>query len=168
MRNIFTKILVLGIILSTQIVNASVEIIDCNSTQKEDLEKMVNYVNNNWSDFEHYLESTTNINLKSCIKNRFKKNGKIICEDSCGPRVNGWASYLSKKVHFCPSFMNRVGALSRKVDRRACYFALAVHEFGHTCFRGHGTVEDMDNAAFEWYERTHPRVTIDLINCGMD
>lgn len=140
----------------------------CNSTQREDLEQMANYVSNNWNDFENYIDRNYGINLKNCIENRFKKNGTIVCEDSCDPGVNGWARYLSKKAHFCPSFLNRVGRFERKVNRRACYFALAAHEFGHTCFRGHGTVEDIDDGAFEWYELTHPRVTIDLIDCGMD
>lgn len=160
------KILLFFMLLNTNVF--AMETVNCNSAQRDDLNAMANYVNNNWDEFEDYVDRNTGINLKSCIKNRFKKNGKVICEDSCAPNVNGWAAYLSKKVHFCPLFLNNVAKLDRKVSRRACYFALAVHEFGHNCLRGHGTVEDLDNAAFDWYEQTHPRVNITLASCGMD
>jgi hypothetical protein len=39
---------------------------------------------------------------------------------------------------------------------------------GHTCWRDHGTVEPLDDLAFEYYKSRHPDVTISMISCGMD
>ncbi|MBL6991709.1 MAG: hypothetical protein ISR65_18150 [Bacteriovoracaceae bacterium] len=165
MKNVILAIFIGAITLSTA---SALTTQGCNSTQRNDLQEMADYVNNHWNAFENYIDRHYGINLKSCIKNRFKKNGKIVCENSCSSGVNGYAYYLSKKAHFCPSFLNRVGRLSKKVNRRGCYFALAAHEFGHTCLRGHGSVEDIDDGAFDWWASTHDLVDIDLRDCGMD
>ena len=128
-------------------------------------------VDHDWADFEKFIEDETGLNIKGCMQNRFQDNGKIDCESSSGGTcsgANGWASYLSHTAHFCPTFVNRVRALTGDSNKKACYLALMTHEFGHTCWRGHGTVEDIDDAAFKYAKKTLPGVTIDLIDCGMD
>lgn len=71
-----------------------------------------------------------------------------------------WASYLNKRAHFCPLFLNRVASLPNPAaNREACYFALLAHEWAHACDRGHGTVEVIDDLAFQFFQQNHPEVT---------
>lgn len=80
---------------------------------------------------------------------------------------NGWASSLNKKCHICPSFLKTVGAISGEENRQACYFALISHEWGHTCERGHKTLEIIDDEAFEFWKSKHSALTIVYSDCGM-
>ena len=44
---------------------------------------------------------------------------------------------------------------------------MVTHEWGHTCERGHKTLEIIDDEALEFYKSRHPEVTISLGDCRM-
>lgn len=145
----------------------------CSTTQKREIEDAADWVAENWSDFEDFLENRTGLNIKKCMENRFKKNGKVVCEEATGQCKtskgnNAWASMLNKKVHLCPSFLNRVNNLSGTTNRRACYIAILSHEFAHTCDRFEPGSERIDDAAFDFFSSRNPGLTIRLAQCGMD
>jgi hypothetical protein len=152
------------------------DIIDCISLEVTEIGLAVDSVSATWEDFADFIEDESGITVGNCLENRFKTNGKIVCESSQGGQCSnndgsdnaGWASPLNKRAHFCPSFLNNVAGISGVANRQACYFALAAHEWGHTCERDHGTVEDIDDLAFEYYKDHHPNVTISIGRCGMD
>lgn len=146
---------------------------DC-SWAADEIETVGIYVTDHWSSFESFLEAETGESIGSCLENRFKSNGNVECETtggSCADNgdVNGWASYLSQTAHVCfDPFLENLQSFSDD-NQEACLVALLTHEFGHTCWRGHGSVEEMDNAAFRWYKgRADQNVTIRLSDCGMD
>ena len=62
------QVLLFFMLLNTNVF--AMETVNCNSAQRDDLNAMANYVNNNWDEFEDYVDRNTGINLKSCIKNR--------------------------------------------------------------------------------------------------
>ena len=140
----------------------------------DEIEAVGEYVTDHWNSYKNFVEANAGVSIGSCLENRFKSNGKVECETTGGAcdnggDVNGWASYLSKTMHICwDPFLD--GIQSRSDDNQmACLIALMTHEFGHTCWRGHGSVEDMDNAAFDWFDgRADTNVTISLASCGMD
>ena len=150
----------------------------CTSREVTEIGLAVDSVSSSWdwNDFVDFIEEESGITIGNCLENRFKTNGKIVCESSqgglCdnndGTNNNGWASYLSQRAHFCPSFLDTVADISGAANRQACYFALAAHEHAHNCWRGHGTTEDIDDLAFEYYKDHHPDVTISMGSCGMD
>jgi hypothetical protein len=61
-----------------------------------------------------------------------------------------------------------VADISGAANRKACYFALAAHEWAHTCWRDQGKAEEIDDLAFEYYKDHHSDVTISMGSCGMD
>jgi hypothetical protein len=149
------------------------DIIDCTSQEVTEIGLAIDSVSSSgdWNDFVDFIEDESGITIGNCLENRFKTNGKVVCESSSGGQcngANGWASYLNKRAHFCPSFLDTVDNISGVENRKACYFALAAHEFSHTCWRDHGTTEDIDDLAFEYYKDHHPGVTISMSSCGMD
>ena len=81
--------------------------------------------------------------------------------------ANGWASPFNKKCHMCPGYLTTVRAITGKSNRQACYFALLSHELGHTCERGHKTLEIIDGEAFEFWKDRHSDVSISFSDCGM-
>ncbi len=146
---------------------------DCTSKQNKEILKAIEWGANNWNEFEYALENIRDwpVNIGNCLENRFKKNGKVVCEKSDKGNCkgnNGWASALNKKCHMCPSFLDKIGKLPNAVDRKACYFALVTHEWGHTCDRGHKTLEIIDDEAFDFWKSKHPKTTINFGACGMD
>lgn len=154
------------------------DIIDCTSREVTEIGLAVDSVSSSsdWNDFVDFIEEGSSITIGNCLENRFKTNGKVVCESSqngqCsnndGSNNNGWASYLNKRAHFCPSFLDTVAGISGVANRQACYFTLAAHEFSHTCWRDDGAAEDIDDLAFVYYKDHHPDVTISMIDCGMD
>ena len=89
------------------------------------------------------------------------------CTTKDGP-ANGWAVFLNKKCHMCPDFLAKIRKLpDPSTNRQACYFALVTHEWGHTCERGHKTLEIIDDEAFSFWKTKHPEVTISFASCGM-
>ena len=142
---------------------------NCTITQEKDFRSIATYIKNHWRGFERYLERETDLNIKKCIKNRFKKNGKILCKSSntgmCDG-ANGWAVPGAKKIRLCPSFLNRISRYSKN-NRRACYLALMAHEFSHSCFRTERDAELIDDASFDYWDSTHT-LSIVLRDCGMD
>jgi len=150
------------------------EIRDCGWATDE-IERVGIFVTDNWNSYETFVENAAGVRIGNCLENRFKTNGKVECDTTEGAcdtngSVNGWASYLSKTMHICVDpFLDNIQSGLTDDNQEACLVALMTHEFGHTCWRGHGTVEDMDNAAFDWWaSRAGKTVTIDLIDCGMD
>lgn len=149
------------------------EVRDCGWASDE-IERVAIYVTDHWTSYENFLEDETGVSIGNCLENRFKTNGNVECETtggSCADNgdVNGWASYLSQTMHICwDPFLDGIQSMSDD-NQEACLIALMTHEFGHTCWRGHGSVEDMDNAAFDWFAgRADKNVTISLRTCGMD
>ncbi len=143
---------------------------DCSATREEDIEAAAGAVARNWKDFESFVEDATGMNIKNCMENRFKKNGKVVCESSRTGKCSNaaaWASPLNRKVHLCPGLYDDVDTMDRKPDRRACYAAVMAHEFAHTCERFEAGSDRIDEAAFDWYDSTH-ELTIDKRDCGID
>jgi hypothetical protein len=155
---------------------SSTEAIDCAPGHTLEMREAIAWGAANWNAFEKAIESFDGwpVNIKSCLENRFKQNGKIVCEQSMKGSCKGnnaWASPFNKRCHLCPDFTNRVKALTgsaNKDNREACYFAILSHEWSHTCERTHKTVEIIDNVAFDFYKANHPGVTIDMSACGMN
>jgi hypothetical protein len=159
------------------------EVTDCAPGETLEMREAIAWGAANWNAFEAAIESFYGwpVNIKNCLENRFKDNGKIVCEqdmggmctDRQGPN-NAWASALNKRCHLCPNFLNRVKAFTgsaNKDNRKACYFALLAHEWAHTCDRSHKTVEIIDNVAFDFWKANHPStVTISFGSggCGMN
>jgi hypothetical protein len=155
------------------------DIIDCTSTETKEIDQAIGWGSLNWDEFEKTLEAIRSwpVDIKSCLKNRFQTNGKVVCEaKSTGEckikssgTANGWASSigLSHRCHMCPTFLAKARALSGTENRQACYFALVTHEWGHTCHRGHKTLEIIDDEAFTFWKNKHPgQVTINYSDCG--
>ena len=156
------------------------DIKDCTSLQTTEIAAAMDFGADDWHDYETALEDIRDwsVNIGNCLKDRFQKDGKVVCEKTMrggcttkdGP-ANGWASpfpSLSKKVHMCPDFLDRISKLpGPATNRQACYFALFTHESGHTCERGHKTLEIIDDEAVIFWKATHPEVTISLSDCGM-
>lgn len=145
---------------------------DCTSQETTEIGQAIDWGADNWGEYEKALEKIRDwpVNIGSCLEDRFKKTGKVVCEQSakglCASN-NGWASALTKKCHMCPGFLTTVRALPNAEDRQACYFALVTHEWGHTCERGHKTLEIIDDEAFNFWLSKHPGMTIQFKDCGM-
>jgi hypothetical protein len=149
------------------------EVRDCGWATDE-IEAVAVYVTDHWNSYENFIEAEAGVSLGNCFENRWQSNGDVECETtggSCADNgdVNGWASYLSHTMHICwDPFLDNLQPFSDD-NQMACLIALMTHEFGHTCWRDHGSVEDMDDAAFEWFAgRADTNVTISLASCGMD
>lgn len=156
-------------LLSAQPAYALGEVTGCGD-KKEDIEAAANVIQRNWSDWETFVEAQTGMNIKKCMKNRFEKNGKVICESSAKGKCDGaaaWASSLNKKIHLCPSVLSDIVEETRKPDRRACYAAIMAHEFGHSCDRFEVGSDSLDEATFDWYASTH-NITIVKSDCGFN
>ena len=155
---------------------SSTEVFDCAPGETLEMRETVAFGAMNWNAFETAIESFDGwpVNIKNCLENRFKSNGKIVCEKDMRGQCKGnnaWASMLNKRCHLCPVFVNTVKGLTgpaNKDNRKACYFAILAHEWSHTCERTHKTVEIIDNVAFDFYKSKHPAVTIGIDSCGMD
>lgn len=155
---------------------AALDVEGCTSQEATEIAEAIDWGADHWEEFESVLEDIRDwpVDIGNCLENRFKENGKVVCEKSMagnctskdGPN-NGWASALTKKCHMCPDFLAKVRGISGKANRQACYFALVTHEWGHTCERGHKTLEIIDDEAFNFWKSKHPDVTIILGDCGM-
>jgi len=144
-------------------------ITDCGS-KKDDIDAAADVIVRNWSDWESFVEAQTGVNIKNCMKNRFEKNGKVVCESSSTGKCDGaaaWASPLNKKIHICPATLNDIVEEARKPDRRACYAAIMAHEFAHSCDRFEVGADALDEATFDWYASTH-NITISKSDCGFN
>jgi hypothetical protein len=150
------------------------DIKDCTAQQQDEAGLAVDWLADNWSELENRLESIRgwSVNIGNCLRNRFQKNGKIVCEQSNNGRCDGanaWAASLNRKCHLCPSWLNTVVNISGMENRQACYAALLTHEWAHTCERGHKVAEIIDNETFGYWKENHsPAVTIGLSSCRMD
>lgn len=152
--------------------NRPSDIDDCTSQEVTEIGLAIDWGAANWSTFEAVLEDIGDwpVSIGNCLENRFKENGKVVCEKSMNGNckgANGWASALNKKCHMCPDFLARVRALNGVANRQACYFALYTHESGHTCERGHKVLEILDGEAFNFWKSKHSDVTISFGGCGM-
>lgn len=167
---VFLSTFTLLLLASSISFGALKEVKGCRTSVEADLRGVANYIKNNWDDFEDFVEDETGLNIKSCMKNRFSKNGKIECESRmtgyCSG-ANGWAIPGSKRIHLCPDFVTRVRNMSQGRNRRACYLALMAHEFAHTCARFERGSELIDDASFDYYDMMK-NVSISLASCGMD
>lgn len=156
---------------------ADTDVKDCAPGESLEMEQAIEWGADHWKEYEPVLEKAADVNIKNCLENRFKKNGKIVCEKDqggmCSDRDgnnNGWASALNKRCHMYPSFLNRVKGMTgpdNKANRKACYFALITHEWAHTCERSHKSIEILDDTAFDFWKDKHSDVTISLSSCGM-
>lgn len=144
--------------------SAQVTAITCNAQQREDIEAVSNQIQARWTTLEKALEDRLDQNIKGCMRRRFQGrdsvgdkggNGEAICVQStpapgmeanwaaqtviCNSADNGFGLSLSGSVLLCPMFLNRMANnktfSTSSATRRACYAALLVHEFYHSCFR---------------------------------
>lgn len=149
------------------------DIKDCGGSVQGEIGRAIDWGADHWAEFEAALEAIRGwpVTIGNCLENRFKTNGKVVCEartqGECAT-ANGWASPFNRRAHMCPSFLGIVAALpDPAANRQACYFALAAHEWGHTCERGHKTLEIIDDEAFDFWKSRHPEVTISFGDCNM-
>jgi len=161
------------VVISGGVSPAALDSKDCTSQQQSDIAEAINWGATNWSAFEKRLEDIRDwpVDIGACLEGRFKADGKVVCEaKNAGPcdKRNGWANFLTKKCHICPDFLNKMATIKDAEDRQACYFALITHEWGHTCGRGHKTLEIIDDEAFDFWKDNHSGVTISYGGCGMD
>ena len=144
------------------------DVIDCGN-KEEDIVAAADVIVRNWDDWEVFVEAQTGVNIKKCMKNRFEKNGKVICASAtsgkCKKGASAWSNPLNKKIHLCPTVIDDIVEETRKPDRRACYAAIMAHEFGHSCDRTEVGADALDEATFDWYTSTH-NITIQKSNCG--
>jgi len=154
----------------------SSDIKDCTSQETTEIGLAIDFGSTEWNEFEAVLEDIRDwsVTIGNCLENRFKKSGKVVCEKSmkgsCTSKDgtnNGFASPFNEKCHMCPDFLTKIRAISGKTNRQACYFALVTHEWGHTCERGHKTLEIIDDEAFNFWKSKHSDVTISFSECGM-
>jgi hypothetical protein len=138
---------------------AALKVEACTSVQAAEIGEAIDWGAKNWTLYEKALERIRDwpVTIGNCLEGRFKSDGRVVCEQSQGGSCsskdgnnNGFASPLNKKCHMCPSFLNAVAKIAGKENRQACYFALFTHEMGHTCERGHKTLEIIDNEAFNF------------------
>jgi hypothetical protein len=155
---------------------AALKVEACSSVQAAEIGEAIEWGASNWAAYKKVLEGIRGwpVSIGNCLEGRFKSDGRVVCEASqtgmCSdPSTRGWASPLNKKCHMCPSFLtNLTNNIAGKENRQACYFAMVTHEWGHTCERGHKTLEIVDNEAFNFWKSRHPSVTIKLGDCPMD
>lgn len=160
-------------------VMAGPDIKDCRPGESVEMAQVIDWGANHWKEYEAHLERHADISVKNCLRNRFAKNGRVVCEQDMGGRcshakkgdANGWASPFNKRCHLCPDFLQMVRDKTgpeNKSNRKACYFALISHEWAHTCKRAHGSVEKIDDEAFNFWKARNPDVSITLADCDMD
>lgn len=160
------------------IAHAGPDIKDCRPGETAEMAQAIDWGAAHWKEFESFLEGRADVSIKNCLEQRFKKNGRVVCEKDMGGQCSSrkgtalaWASPFNKRCHMCPDFMTYVRGKSGETDRnnrKACYFALITHEWAHTCERTHRTVERIDNAAFDFWKSKHADVTFGLRDCLMD
>lgn len=151
---------------------AASNVMECSSQETTEIGQAIDWGADHWDEYKQVLDNIRDwpVTIGSCLENRFKNNGKVVCErsmDGACKGNNGWANSLTKTCHMCPDFLTTVQSLPNVEDRQACYFALITHEWGHTCERGHKTLEIIDNEAFKFWKRNHSGVTINFAQCGM-
>lgn len=162
------------VVIGTGVSPAALKVEGCTSQQAAEIAEVIDWGANNWAEYEQVLEAIRGwpVNIGKCLEERFKSNGKVVCKPSQGgecKNANAWASPLTKKCHLCPGFLSTVAAISGKENRQACYFAIVTHEWGHTCERGHKTIEIIDDEAFNFWKSKHATtVTIGFSTCGMN
>lgn len=173
MFKIKCNVLSLALLLSSMSLSvvAAPDIKDCNTQQTKEIAQAIDWGAANWKQFEAFLETKMDVNVKNCLENRFKKNGKVVCESKSSGMCKsaaGWASPLNKKCHMCPGYLTTVAALPKNVDRKGCYFVMVAHELAHTCERGHKKIDTMDNLAFDFWKKKHSDFTLTtMTQCGM-
>ena len=149
------------------------EVIDCNDVDRKDIKAVAWNVADDWKNFEKHLEEVTALNIKKCMENRFKKNGKVQCiyKEDCGKKgcKLGFASPLKKKIKMYQTFFDNIEKMPQ-ADRRACYAGLMTHEFGHSCDRFEKGSEKLEDAGFSyWKGRVNVSNSLNAnLDCGFD
>ncbi|MBM4354248.1 MAG: hypothetical protein FJ109_10710 [Deltaproteobacteria bacterium] len=181
MRKLLVTAVVLALITQSGLTFGLDSVTDCSATEKADIEAVANYLSEHWDDFEKHMESATDLNIRKCMKRRFEKNGDVLCKDNSatglcectaekrekGKCAAAWAVPLGKEVRICQTFQDNVKNLDTQ-DRRACWAAILVHEFSHSCLRLEGGCEKVEKAAFDYWKSTHSAVKINKSDCGLD
>lgn len=170
--------LLLAALMTGGAAHAGADIKDCRPGETVEMAQAIDWGAAHWKEFESYLERNADVSIKNCLEERFKKNGRVVCEKDmggyCSSRkgdANAWASPFNKRCHMCPDFLAYVRGKTgeaNKSNRKACYFALISHEWAHTCERTHKSVERIDNAAFDFWKSKHSDVNFELKDCRMD
>lgn len=158
----------------------SLETVDCTNTQSVDILAVAWNLVDDWVNFEGAIESATGSNLGNCIRNRFRDNARVICEQqtNCNNRgrcVMGRSSPLNQTTRIFGTFFNNIANASAP-DRRACYAALLTHEFSHSCDRvfERPRAEAREAAAFTYWQTRFPgtsgwtRTGTNGTGCGLD
>lgn len=157
----------------------SLETEGCSSTQSKDIRAVAWNLVDDWPNFERSIESATGSNLGNCIRDRFRDNARVVCEQqtNCNNRgcVLGRSSPLNKTTRIFGTFFNNI-ANAAAPDRRACYAALLMHEFSHSCDRvfEKPRAEAREAAAFTYWRKRFPgtsgwtRTGTNGSGCGLD
>ena len=125
--------------------------IDCNNTESKDIRATAWNIVNEWDDFEDFVEDETGYNIKSCLRNRLNRNGKVQCTDNYEAWL-GRAWPTSRKMKVSQNFRDNVEDASSRPDRRSCWAYIMAHEFSHTCDRGETAADAIGEAAFDYWK----------------
>ena len=148
-------------------------VIDCNSTQKTDIQAVAWNIADDWINFRNSVESQSGTTLGQCLYKRFAGNGEVECVDAkCNGKgcKMGFGGGLGQKVKIFQTFLDTIAALPQ-ADRRACYAALLTHEFSHTCEHyAESGPEAREDAAFAYWKARFPVTSTLDVNkdCDLD
>lgn len=158
----------------------SLTTVDCTDTQDQDIRAVAWNIVDDWINFERTIESSSGFNLGNCIHDRFKENARVICvqQTKCkkgGRCVMGRSSPLNHTTRIFGTFFNNI-ADAAQPDRRACYAAVLIHEFSHSCDRvfERPRAEAREAAAFTYWQKRFPgtsgwtRTGANGTGCGLD
>eukprot|EP01084_Bolivina_argentea_P057250 104630_1 len=135
----------------------------CKKQTADDFGVAAIFILNNWKSFESDVEAEANVNIKKCLRRKLKR-GKVNCigkrkrrKRRCGGKWCGRAMYGARQIKICKAnFLTPLQAYYDRATRLKCVATLMVHEFAHTCFRAHKTVNRIDLATINWWMRTYP------------
>lgn len=140
---------------SVRTVQGLKKVVDCTRDERIKMEDVADYAADNWNSLERYVERETGYSIGNCLRNRFEDNGRVECEDKiqgmCKSNTYGWASFLSKRIHICPKMRELIDDLSDDGQKKACWLAIMIHEYAHTCWRNEKKSDAIEIAAFDWY-----------------
>ena len=128
--------------------SATHEIIECDAPYETDIAAIHWQVDDKWRDFEDFVNDYADLNLSSCIENRFETNGDVKCKNLSGDAA-GKAVPGASTIRMDEDWLD--GLSSTQKNRRACMAALMAHEYAHSCYANESRADRIDEAAFEWW-----------------
>ena len=75
--------------VSNRLLGSSSHILDCTQREVEEIGGALDFGADRFTAFEAFLEARADIEIKTCLGNRFQDNGKVVCETSSGGQCSG-------------------------------------------------------------------------------